>query len=156
MVIILKIDAQEKQGSASPTIINFTNVADFDCIFFCTLPFNLSLFFLLLPSHSLPVLFFCTTVDTYIHLSLCRGKKDECFFFPHALCCLWLICPRPVSCVFSPISGILTSPPSMWVTHMCAAGVSCRAGSCSLCELGLLCVCACACGFWVTRVCVYF
>lgn len=104
-----------------------------------------------------PYSFLSTTVDTYIHLSLCGKKKTSAFFFPHALCCLWLISPRPVSCVFSPISGILTSPPSMWVNHMCDAGVSCRAGSCCLCELGLLCVYVCVCALvdFELYVCVF-
>lgn len=79
----------------------------------------------------------------HLRSSVFMWEKKTSSFFPHVLCCLWLIFPRPVSCVFSPISGILTSPPSMWVTHMCDAGVSCRAGSRSLCELGLLCVCVC-------------
>ena len=83
------------------------------------------------------------------------GKKDERFFsLTHCVVSDSSV-PAPCPVSFSPISGILTSPPSMWVTHMCEAGVSCRAGSCSLCELGLLCVCLWTLSYTCVCVCVF-
>lgn len=80
MVIILKIDAQEKQGSASPTIINFTNVADFDCIFFLYSAFQ-PVFILPPPAITLPPCSFLLHDRWHLHSSVFMpGKKDECFF----------------------------------------------------------------------------
>lgn len=116
------------------------------------LVFIFSFFFFTSITLSPSVFFFsCMTLLTPTFICSLSGKKDKRFFF--LLCCLWLISlPHPVSCVFSPISGILRSPPSMWVTLMCAAGLSCRAGSSPLCNLGVLCVCLCV---WIMS-CVYF
>lgn len=106
-----------------------------------------------LPSHSLPLVFFFSLSTAWLcwhlHSSVFVRKKDERFFPLPVVLSLTHFSPRPVSCVFSPISGILRSPPSMWVTLMCAAGLSCRAGSSTLCNLGV-------CLWTMSCVCVYF
>lgn len=89
--------------------------------------------FLLLLFHHTPsvfffVFFYCMTLLTPTFICL-WVKKDKRFFSLPVVLSLTHFSLRPVSCVFSPISGILRSPPSMWVTLMCAAGLSCRAGS---------------------------
>lgn len=131
--------------------MNITTIAQLRCTI-CFMPLNLSgfLFPPFLPSHSL-FSFHCTTLLTPTFICLWEKKRPALFF----LACFVVthFSPRPVSCVFSPISGILRSPPSMWVTLMCAAGLSCRAGSSPLCNLGALrvlvclghelCVCSC-------------
>lgn len=97
-----------------------------------------------LPSHSLPLFFFSTAwLCWHLHSSVFERKKDKRFFSLPVVLSLTHFSPRPVSCVFSPISGILRSPPSMWVTLMCAAGLSCRASSSPLRNLGVLCVLVC-------------
>lgn len=69
-------------------------------------------------SPPLPHFFFlfvyCMILLTPTFICLC-AKKRQALFFPPRLLCLPLthFSPHPVSCVFSPISGILRSPPSM-------------------------------------------
>lgn len=85
--------------------------------------------------------FFCLLHDCWhLHSSVFVWKKDKRFFSLPVVLSLTHFSPHPVSCVFSPISGILRSPPSMWVTLMCAAGLYCKAGSSPICNLGVLCV----------------
>lgn len=115
----------------------------------------LHFFFSLFPvfHHSLPLCFLSTAwLCWHLHSSVLEWKKDQRFFSTPVVLSLTHFSPRPVSCVFSPISGILTSPPSMWVNLMCAAGLSCRAGSSPLFNFGGA---VCACGLWVVCLCVF-
>lgn len=49
--------------------------------------------------HTPSLVFSFAQLLTPTFICLYVGKKRRALFFPHALCCLWLICPRPVSCV---------------------------------------------------------
>ncbi len=141
--------------------MNFTTIAQLGYTI-SFMPLNLSVFFFYAFSSitlSPSVFFSFAWLCWHLQSSVFERKKDKRFFSLPVVLSLTHFSPRPVSCVFSPISGILRSPPSMWVTLMCAAGLSCRASSSPLCNLGVrcvlvcldyeLCVCVCVC------VCVF-
>lgn len=128
--------------------MNLPNVASF----FCTVPFTLSLFFLLLSSHSLPVVFFCTTVDTYIHLYLCGKKKTSGFFFPSRVVLpLTHLSPLHVLCLLSHQWHIDESTEHVSNPHVWCWGVL-QGKLLFPLQVG---VAVCACGLWVLRVCLF-
>lgn len=122
-------------------------------LFYATQPVFIYIFFLLLFHHIASCFFSAAWICWHLHSSVFERKKDKCFFSMPVVLSLTHFSPRPVSCVFSPISGILRSPPSMWVTLMCAAGLFCRAGSSPLYNLGVLRVLQCL--DWELCVCVF-
>lgn len=157
--VCIGLIGNEKQGSASQTIRSFTNVAQLGYTI-CFMPLSLSSLVLLVfffysfssMTLSLPLCFLSPAwLCWHLHSSVFEWKKDERFFSLPVVLSLTHFSPRPVSCVFSPISGILKSPPSMWVSLVCAAGLSCRAGSSPICKFLGGAVCACV--LWV--ICVY-
>lgn len=122
------------------------------CLVFGTVPFTLSLFFLLLPSHSLPVVFFCTTVDTYIHLYLCGGKKRQVLFFPSCVVLsLTHLSPPRVLCLLSHQWNIDESTEHVSNPHVWCWGVL-QGRLLFPLQVG---VAVCACGLWVIRVCLF-
>lgn len=123
--------------------------------FFCTLSFNLSLFFLLLPSHSLPILSLARLL-TPTFICLYVGKKDKHFFFSRIVLSLTHLSPPCVLCLLSHQWNIDESTEHVSNPHVWCWGVlqgrflfPLRVGV-AVC----VCVCICACGLWVICVCV--